>query len=272
MISAKTGLCCIIGHPVTHSLSPQMQNAAFKKEAADFTFMAFEVTDLYKAVEGLRAINCRCIVVTIPFKVEVLKYADQTDDSARKIGAANCLINKNGFYKATNTDWYGAIRSLEEVTSLKNKKVAILGAGGAARAIIYGMKLKKADITLFNRTGKRAEKLAREFNLSDCFQLNEQERLKNMDIIINATSVGMAPNSDETPLNDGIIQPNQIVFDIVYTPHITKLLKMAIKSGATAVYGYRMVLYGGIKIFELITGKKAPIKIMEETLKKNLHG
>lgn len=271
MINAKTQLCCIIGNPVKHSLSPQMYNAAFAQTKSDFCFMAFKIINLARAIESLKMFNCRCIVVTIPYKQEVIKYIDKVDETAKKIGAVNCIINNNGYLTGTNTDCYGALQSLEEQTKLKNKKVAILGAGGAARAIIYGLKLKKANVFLFNRTLSNAKKLAEEFNLTRPYSLNEQINLKNMDIIINATSVGMEPNQDQSPVAEENIHQDQLVFDIVYTPHKTQLLKIAKARGAKIVYGYKMVLYGGIKIFELTTNKQAPISIMDKTLLKNLN-
>lgn len=266
MINSQTRLCCIIGNPVAHSLSPQMHNAAFKARGVNYVFLAFQVSDVKKAIEGFKAINVAGIVVTIPHKLEVMKHVDEIDKTAKIIGAVNAIVNRNGKLSATNTDWLGAINALEEKIDLNKKKVALLGAGGAARALAFGLKKKKADVAVFNRTIKLAEKLRNEFCLSGAFDLKELDRVINMDIIINATSIGMEPEDDVSLVPKKLISPHHLVFDIVYTPHETKLIRFAKEKGAKVIYGYKMVLYGGVRIFELFTGRNAPIKIMEKSL------
>lgn len=267
MINAKTKLCCIIGNPVKHSLSPLMHNAAYRALGLNFVFVAFDVIDVKTAILGLKSLNVAAIVVTVPHKIEVRKYVDQIDKTAEKIGAVNTIINNAGILKATNTDWFGAIKALKEQTQIKGKTVALLGAGGAARALIYGLKKEKVDaINVFNRNFAKAEKLVKEFRLKAAFPLHNLSQIRFCEIIINSTSVGLEPEEDKSPLPANYIKSNQIVFDIVYTPRETPLLKMAKKAGAKVVYGDKMVLYGGIKQFELITGKKAPKEVMEKIL------
>lgn len=267
MIDARTKLCCIIGNPVEHSKSPLMHNAAYQALRLNFAFLAFRVSDVKQALEGLRAIGARGIVVTIPHKQEVMQYVDMVDETAKEIGAVNTIVNDNGVLKATNTDWTGAMRALKEKTSIAGKTVAVLGAGGAARAIIYGLKKENAlKILIFNRSVKKAQNLAKEFDVDSAFPLTDEAKISGSDIIINTTSVGMEPKENESPISEDYIHKHHVVFDIVYTPRETKLLQLAKKKGATLVYGDKMLLYGAMTQFELFTGQKAPQKVMEDAL------
>lgn len=288
MIDAKTKLCCIIGNPVEHSLSPVLHNTAYRKLGLNYAFLAFRVTDVKAAIAGLRALNAVGIVVTVPHKQEVIKYIDNIDQTAKKIGAVNTIINKNGKLKGSNTDWIGAIKALEEKVRLKDKKVAVLGAGGAARAVIYGLQKRQVKkITIFNRTVSRAKKLIKDLGLTcetDTASLPEignshisptrwqkiAQQLKNYHIIINTTSVGMQPNHHLSPLVKECINQNHVVYDIVYTPKQTKLLSYAQEMGAKLVFGERMLLHVVKRQFELFTGRKVNIVDMETTLRKFL--
>lgn len=265
MIDSKTKLCCIIGNPVEHSFSPQMHNSGYKALGLNFVFLAFKVTNVEEAIFGLKALGARGIVVTIPHKRAVIKYVDQLDKTALSIGAVNTIINDNGILKATNTDWIGALEALEEKTEVVHKTVALLGAGGAARAVAYALKKRSTKVNVFNRTKEHAEKLVNEFKLSAAYGLDDIGKIANSDIIVNTTSVGMKP-IDDSPIPIDCIRPKHIVFDIVYTPRETRLIRLAKKVGATVVYGDKMVLYGGVRQFELFTGKKAPVDIMRKAL------
>lgn len=269
-LSAKTKFFIIIGDPVDHSLSPAMHNAAYKHLGIDDRFVYLgsnvKITDVGKVVESMRAMeNFSGLTCTIPHKIEVLKYLDWIDPIAKKIGAVNSVIKDNGVLKGYNTDWLGAIIPLEKITKIKNKKIAVLGAGGAARALIYGLKLKGAIITIFNRTLINAQKLASEFdcNFSD---LDHQKNLESKDIIINATPVGMKPLDDKIPILAEHLKDSQIVFDIVYIPFETRLLKEAKKRKARIIHGIEMLLHQGTAQFELYTGYKAPEEVMRKIL------
>lgn len=270
MINSHTKLCCIIGNPVEHSLSPIMHNAAYKALNLNFVYLAFKISDVKKALAGLKEIGVKGISVTIPFKQDTMKYLDEIDDTARGIGAVNTIVNKSGRFFGTNTDWVGATKALEETTILKGKKVAVLGAGGASRAVIYGLKQKGAIIHIFNRTQETAEKLKDEFRIAGAHLLNNLNLISEMDIIINTTSVGMAPNIDVSPVPMECIKSNQVVFDIIFAPKDTKLLQYAKEQKAQVVYGYKMLLYQAVPQFELFTGQKAPFNLMEKILLKNL--
>lgn len=269
-ISAKTKFCVIIGDPVDHSLSPAMHNAGYKKLGIDDQFIYLgcnvKINDVEKVVKAMRVMkNFRGLTCTIPHKIKVIKYLDWIDPVAKKIGAVNSVVNDNGILKGYNTDWLGAIIPLEKITSLKNKNVAVIGAGGAARAIVFGLIYKKAKVKVFNRTKEKAIKLAKEFGCK-ATGLEDQKEIKNFEIIINATSIGMKPLEDKTPIDTKYLNEKQIIFDIVYSPLKTKFLKSAQKKGAKIIYGAEMLLHQGTAQFELYTGFKAPIEIMRKIL------
>lgn len=268
-ISAKTKICLIIGDPVSHSLSPAMHNAGYEALEIDdqFVFLGakVKVEDIGVAVQAMRKMGIHGLTCTIPHKVEVMKFLDEIDITAKKIGAVNTVLNKNGKLIGFNTDWLGAVISLEKITTLYGKKVMILGAGGAARAIVYGLLKRGAKVKIFNRTKDKAVKLAKEFNCS-FGDLSNQEETKDFNIIINTTSVGMKPLEKETPIPTEFITDKQIVFDIVYAPYDTKLLKEAKKRGARIIHGVEMLLHQGTAQFEIYTRHKAPEEVMRRVL------
>lgn len=265
MIDVKTKFCCVIGNPVEQSISPLIHNAGYKALGLNYVFLAFKVTRVKKALEGLKAIGVKGISVTIPHKLEVLKYVDEVDKVAKDIGAANTIVNKNGRFIATNTDWIGAIKALEETTDLTGKKVALLGTGGAARAIAYGLAIKNAKVFVFNRTASAGLQLVKDFKLEGDYSLSNLNKIRDMDIIINSTSVGMYPNDDSLVPVD-LIHSRHIVFDIVFHPKETKLIQYAKAKKATVVYGCKMLLYQAVQQFKLFIGVDAPIKIMEKAI------
>jgi len=273
-LSAKSKFIIIVGDPVSHSLSPAMHNAAYEKLAIDDQFVYLganvKVANLKEVVLAMRVMdNFYGLTCTMPHKVKVLKYLDWVDEKAKKIGAVNTVVKKNGLLCGYNTDWLGAVIPLEKITSLKGKKVLVLGAGGAARAIVYGLKEKGALVYILNRTLEKAKNLAKEFK-AKVLTFNQQKEVSNFDIIINATSVGMEPLVNETPINPSFLKKNQIVFDVVYNPKKTKLLKEAKKKGAKIIFGFEMLLYQGVAQFEIYTGKKAPIEVMRKVLMEKL--
>lgn len=268
-ISAKTKICMIIGDPVDHSLSPAMHNEAYKYLHIDGEYIYLganiKIEKLKDAVDAVRALHIRGLTCTIPHKVKVLKYIDEVDKTAQMIGAANTIVNTNGVLKGYNTDWFGVVTPLEEMTYLKDKNISVIGAGGASRAIVYGMKERGAKVAIYNRTIESARQLAHEF---DCkvYPIQDHRRILESDIIVNATSVGMGDLEGQSPIPENALRKEQIVFDIVYTPYETELLKMAKKKGARLIHGMEMLLYQGTAQFELYTGIKAPVEVMKKTL------
>ena len=276
-IKGSTNVVGLIGHPVEHSFSPPMHNAAFKKLAMDYVYTAFDVNpkNLEHAIAGAQALGIKGFNVTIPHKIEVMKYLDEIDDVASLIGAVNTIDFKD--LKGYNTDGIGAIKAICEVTKIKNKNVLIAGAGGASRAISFYIAEYGADrLEILNRNVEKADKLASDISDSGLIDDVNSDSIKNMnlddvDILINTTPVGMHLNVNDTPIAlAGDMHEELAVFDAVYNPNETELLKEAIKANAKPVYGIKMLLYQGAESFNIWTGKKAPIGVMEDALVKTL--
>ena len=279
-IKGSTNIVGLIGHPVEHSFSPPMHNAAFRALGMDYAYVAFDVRpeDLKSAIEGADALNVKGFNVTIPHKVNVMEYLNELDEVAELIGAVNTIDFKN--LKGYNTDGIGAIKAIEEVTSIRGKNVVVAGAGGASRAIsFYIAKYGAQSLTILNRNESKAEKLSGDVLGSDLISDVKSDSiseinsyLKDTDILVDTTPVGMNPHiDDESIAKSENMHENLVVFDAVYNPNETVLLKEAIKAGAKPVYGIKMLLYQGAESFEIWTGKKAPIDEMEKALKQTLN-
>ncbi|MBQ9160601.1 MAG: shikimate dehydrogenase [Methanobrevibacter sp.] len=279
-IKGSTNIVGLIGHPVEHSFSPPMHNAAFDTLNLDYAYVAFDVNpnELKKAIDGAKALNIKGFNVTIPHKIDVIEYLDEVDEVAGLIGAVNTIDFKD--MKGYNTDGIGAIKAIEEVTGIKNKNVVVAGAGGASRAISFYIAKYGADsLTILNRNVEKAQNLANDVLKSDLIDnvssdsiTNINNHLTDADILIDTTPLGMDPHVDDEPIAKAEnMHENLIVFDAVYNPNETVLLKEAIKAGAKPVYGIKMLLYQGAESFEIWTGKKAPVDVMEEALKKTLN-
>ena len=279
-IKGSTNILGLIGHPVEHSFSPPMHNAAFDALNMDYAYVAFDVNpnDLKSAIEGAESLNIKGFNVTIPHKVDVMQYLDELDEVARLIGAVNTIDFKN--LKGYNTDGIGAVKAIEEVTSIKNKNVVVAGAGGASRAIsFYVAKYGAESLTILNRNESKAESLAGD--VSDSGLIGEVESdsinaidnyMENADVLIDTTPLGMHPNIDDEPIvKADKMDENLVVFDAVYNPNETVLLKEAIKANAKPVYGIKMLLYQGAESFKIWTGKTAPVDVMEKALKNTLN-
>lgn len=273
MLNAKTTLCGIIGKPVEHSMSPAIHNAAFEELGLNYAYLAFAVDDVEGAIRGMRALNIRGFSVTIPHKIEVMPFLDEIDPVARRIGAVNTVVNENGHLKGYNTDWIGFVRSLEAHTPIHGKNVVILGAGGAARAVAFGIKEQGGALTILNREIEldMAESLAKEVGCAwgDLAQLDS---VKEADIVVNATSVGMHPHVESTVIETRHLRSEQVVYDVVYNPLETRFLKEAREIGCQPVSGYDMLLLQGVAQFELWTGQDAPVEIMRKILLDCLQG
>jgi shikimate dehydrogenase len=266
-ITAKTKICMVIGDPIEHSLSPQMHNAGYEALHIDnqFVYVAchVDVKHIENFITGVRAMRIRGISCTIPHKIAIMPYLDEIDETAKKIGAVNTIVNEDGKLIGYNTDWLGILTPLEKITKLKDKTIALIGAGGAARAIAYAVTKQNAKLTIYNRTFEKAKKLADEFE-STALSLNQIENIKYANIIINATSVGLK-NKNETIVPKQYITKNQIIFDAVYG-HETKILKDAKEKGAKTISGIDMLLYQGLAQFKLFTGLDAPVEAMKKVL------
>ncbi len=270
MVDAKTKWFGVIGNPIEHSLSPLIHNSGFKKLNINSAYLAFKVEDVKNAIDAIKEFGISGYSVTIPHKVSIMEYLDEIDPLAKKVGAVNTVLVKNGKLIGYNTDVAGAINPLKKITFLKGKNVFVVGAGGAARAIVLGLVNEKAKVTIFNRDFSHAQKLAKEFSVS-AKELNELNSLSNdCDIIINATPVGMFPNVKESPVDESFFKKGMIVFDIVYNPLETKLIKNAKKKGCKVIPGVEMFLNQAYTQFEMFTNKKAPVELMRKVVLKEL--
>ncbi|ATW24015.1 shikimate dehydrogenase [Candidatus Formimonas warabiya] len=278
-INVNTKLVGLLGNPLGHSFSPAMQNRAFEKLGLDYYYLPIEVAgeNLGDVVKGISRMNFAGFNVTIPHKINIIKYLDEIDELAEIIGAVNTVTIKDGRLKGYNTDGSGFVRSLEEETGItvQDQNVFILGSGGASRSIALTVAYKGArTICLCNRTVSKAQELAGEINakvreccISVTLDKGEmKELLKDCDIFINTTSVGMHPKDEEIPLDPELINEKTIVCDIIYNPLKTKLLKETGKKGCKTVNGLGMLLFQGAEAFKLWTGKDAPVSDMEVIL------
>jgi shikimate dehydrogenase len=266
MVSGSTKVCCLIGDPVEHSLSPLIHNAGYEALGIDFIYVPFRVSDLKLAMKAIRGLGIRGASITVPHKVAALPYLDYVDDEAREIGAVNTVVNDNGVLTGYNTDGTGARQALEAVTTLAGKKVALVGSGGAALAIATALQKKGAKLVILNRTVEKGRHLATLVNADDFGGLDNLTAVSSLDILINATSVGMWPARNESVIPREQLHEGLIVFDIVYNPKETRLLTEAKEKGCTVVYGYQMLLYQAARQFELFTGHQAPLPVMERAL------
>ena len=268
-------LCVIIGYPVIHSLSPAMHNNAYKSIGLDNLYvydkMEVKAEELRDFMSDLKQFNSEYKLIvgltcTMPHKQTIMNYLDEVKNEAKIINAVNSVFFNGEKYIGYNSDWYGIERPfVERNIELKNKKVAVLGAGGASRSAVYTFIKNGCKVNIFNRTLSKAQQLAEEFNCK-YYSLDENEKIKDCDIILNATSVGMGELIDLSPIDLDVINKNHIVFDCIYKPNETKLIQQAIKVGATVVYGWEMLLYQGVLQFEIYTGKKPILSSMREVL------
>ena len=272
-INKQTKLYGIIGNPVSHSMSPAIHNAAFIEKGLNNVYVPLKIANIGAFMNECRKIDFHGFSVTIPHKESILPFLDDLDHTARKIGAINTIVNQNGELTGYNTDCMAAVMGLEYSMkeaneTLNNKKVSIIGAGGAARAIAFGLKEKGCDITIFNRTIERAEKLSQDVKCE--FKNFEEIHKLDSDILINTTSIGMFPGVDQTPVSKNILKEGMIVFDAVYNPIETRLLRDAKEQGCHTVNGLSMFINQAAEQFRLWTGIDAPIELMTKVVKEML--
>jgi shikimate dehydrogenase len=280
MITGKTKLLGLIGDPVEHTLSPYMHNAAFKSLNLDYVYIPFHVKkiELKAAIEGASSLEIKGLNVTIPHKTEVMKFLDVLDDTAELIGAVN-TIKFDDEIKGYNTDGLGAVRAIEETSTVRDKKIVILGAGGASRAISFQIILSGAGrVIIANRTLEKASLLKK--NLVEKLDANVEAidlgeklnyELKDADILINTTPIGMYPNIHQKPLvTSKMMHENLIVNDIIYNPLKTGILREAVKANAKIVTGVKMLIYQGIESFKIWTEVEPPVDVFKKALLKVL--
>jgi shikimate dehydrogenase len=260
MIDGHTKTFGILGRPVTHSLSPAMHNAAFRHLGINAAYVAFPVTDLTQAVSGLRGLGIGGVSVTIPFKEEIIPFLDDLGSQAARIGAVNTVVNRDGRLTGYNTDWLGAVTALTAKVSLKSRHVLILGAGGASRAIAYGVIQMGGRVSLTDLDAHRAAALVHDLGAA-AIPMDALDRC-DAAILINATPVGMTPDVDGIPIDPDLLGRFEAVMDIVYQPLTTRLLREAQARGAATIDGLQMLIHQGAAQFELWTGLEAPAEVM----------
>ncbi|MCL2134856.1 MAG: shikimate dehydrogenase [Candidatus Bathyarchaeota archaeon] len=281
-ISGKTFLCAVIGDPIEHSLSPTIQNAAFNTLGLDFVFTAFTVkpSNVTNALSGIRALGIVGVNVTMPHKEAVVQYLDWTDASVKRLNSVNTIHCKEGKLLGYSTDGIGALKALKENgADPYGKRVLLLGAGGAARAIAYALIHEVDELVILNRTvfevKMLSETLKMEFNKKisvDSFAPSViTEKICNTDILINATPVGMNPYKEQSLVAQSSLKSDLTVMDIVYSPVETKLAKDAKVVGAKVISGVEMLIYQGAASFEIWTGHKAPVQVMREAVLEQLN-
>jgi shikimate dehydrogenase len=260
LIDGTTQVFGILGRPVAHSLSPAMHNAAFREVGLNAVYVAFPVADLAQAVAGLRGLQIPGVSVTIPLKEDIIPLLDEIDPQAEKIGAVNTVVNREGHLTGYNTDWRGALLALTEKTEIAGQRVLILGAGGAAKAIAFAVLDKGGQVAITDVDMAKALALSRKLWV----EVVAPHHLEDYpaEILINATPVGMEPQSGGIPLAPDLLGRYGVVMDIVYKPLKTRLLQEAAARGCQVIDGLRMLIHQGAAQFELWTGRPAPLEVM----------
>lgn len=269
----------IIGYPVGHSLSPKMHTAAFRALGLNWEYSLLPVApeEMQDAIEMIRREVWRGLNVTVPHKQAVILLLDFITPQAEIIGAVNSIVNQNGRLVGYNTDWIGFLEALREAGfDPANRRAVVLGAGGAARAVVYALLEQGETVTIANRNQRKAEALALEFatqfdreiavlSLDDSAGL--QSAINNAELLVNCTSVGMSPYPNGDPLPPEIVLPPHLtVYDLVYNPRETQLLKRTRAAGATGIDGLGMLVHQGAEAFRLWTGLDAPIEVMRQAI------
>lgn len=256
----NTKLYGLIGKPVEHSLSPAIHNALFKKHKINAIYLPFEVDDLESAVKGARALGIQGLNVTMPYKERILEFLDGISDDANVIGSVNTIVNREGKFVGYNTDGIGVLKALKRFVEIKNKRILVLGAGGAGRAIAYTLS-KLTEVVVLNRTERKAKELEKFGVKGEKLSKGRLEYYSSWaDIVINATPIGM--NEDRSPVPGELLRKNQVVFDIVYSPLETRLLREAREAGCLTIDGLWMLVYQGAESFRLWTGIKPDVEFM----------
>lgn len=264
-ITSKTRLFGVVGHPVAHSLSPVMMNAAFRSLGLDAVYLAFDVKEAGDIVGAARALGLGGLSVTIPHKEAVIPFLDGVEDDAREIGAVNTIVNDSGRLIGQNTDWLGATGAIEEAAGpVRGKLFMILGSGGAARAVAWGLVKRGAKVVVAARDQEKARRVAEPLGgLAIPLENAGEFKVHGM---VNATPLGMAPDTGAIPIDPRAIKEGVVVLDTVYRPVRTLLLKEADARGALPVSGLRMLLHQAAGQVEAWTRGKAPFGAMEEAL------
>jgi len=282
---ANTELIGLIGHPIKHSYSPFIQNYALELMSLDYIYLPFDVPseNLKPAVNGVLALGLKGLNVTLPHKEKIIKFLDELSEEASIIGAVNTIVNDHGKLMGYNTDAFGIMETLLPFKEkISGSKMTVIGAGGSARAVIYTLLryFKPEEINIINRTQQKADTLANDFSLKmrfdsfhtfELFPPDNVETLSNSRLIVNATTLGMFPEVEDTITDiEDSFNEEQIVFDLIYNPTKTKFLKTAEMQGVKDVGGLKMLISQAAKSFELWTGVEMPVEKISDSLRQYL--
>ncbi|MEK6833104.1 MAG: shikimate dehydrogenase [Nanoarchaeota archaeon] len=260
MINTKTQIIAGIADGVSDKATI-MYNKSIQNLKLNSIYLAFSLKNIEYAVKAIKSLNFLGATISMPFKEKVINYLDKISKEAKDIGAINTVVNKNGLFIGYNTDFIGAIQALKKKTSLKNKKVILIGAGGVAKAIAYGLNKEGCKVIILNRTLNKAKKLAKRYNF-EFASLKELKNIKKYDIIINATSVGFKNN--KKIIDKSFIRKNKVLMDVVFDPVETQLIKDAKRKKCKIVTGLDMLIYQAIAQFELFYNKKPSFNILKK--------
>ena len=266
MPNTATELYAVLGNPVAHSMGPLMHNIWFNACNVNAVYMAFAIDDIHQGMAAMRTFDIKGASITIPFKEKIIDCLDGVDPVARDIGAVNTVVNRNGELWGYNTDCAGAVDPLKYVSSLAGKRVYILGAGGAARAVAFGVAREQGRVVIVNRNEERGTCLAN--HVKGSFVNWNDFTGVDADIIINTTPLGMTPGIHSTPVDKAALHVDTVVMDIVYNPPDTRLLCDAREVGCKTVDGLSMFIHQGAHQFRLFTGQEPPLELMKKTIKK----
>jgi shikimate dehydrogenase len=258
----------VFGNPVAHSLSPLMLGAAFREMKINASYRALRVEAARDIPLKMETLNMSGASVTIPHKTAVMPYLDTISDSAARIGAVNTITRVQGSLRGDNTDWTGLVRPLKKALGIRGKRFAVLGAGGAARAAVYGILSEGGTPVIVNRTAQRGQQVAKEFEC-DFLPLEEAGRM-TADCLINTTPVGMFPHMDQSPVSTDLLERFPWVMDTVYNPLQTKLLKDAAGAGCRTIAGIAMFVHQGAEQIRIWTGMNPPTALMEWIVREKL--
>lgn len=280
-LTGSTQVFGVLGYPVGHSLSPAMHNAALRALGLDAVYVPFTVRpeDLPQALRGLAALNVRGVNVTIPHKEAAFRLVDEALDEAAAIRAVNTIAVESGRLIGHNTDVYGFLAPLHEVgIGLEGARAVVIGAGGAARAVVSALARAGSKLTVVNRTEERAVNLVRELGGADSEVLAVgsaalRARLAEAALVVNATSAGMEPHTETLPpVPLECLSRECVVYDLVYRPEVTGLLRFALERGCRTVGGLPMLVHQGARALRIWTGMEPPVEVMMEAARAAIRG
>ncbi len=275
-IDTNTQLCAVIGNPIEHSLSPAMHNAAFEAVGLNYVYVAFRVEDVGGCLAGMRAQpSFRGMSVTIPHKMAVMEHLDEIEPMAEHVGCVNTITNEDGRLIGSSTDGPGTLRAFSDAgVSLDDKRILFVGSGGAVRAVAFAMAegTEAERLTILGRTPARVAAIVDDLCAKTPVRVesgpldNLPEAMASHGIIVQGTPIGMHPNPDDTPVPKELLRPDQVVFDMVYRPHATRLIKEAQEVGCTTIIGLEMLVNQAVLQFERWTGVDAPHEVMRNAV------